>query len=365
MTNRNNIIIPAGIFAAFAALYVIITLVGGSDLLFKPVWDIGQYQTIAQSGYEVHPCNPAVDYPVGRYCGNVGWFPAWPLALKILSLNQVSVGIRIWPYVFALLGFVLFYNILRRQANTVAAVIGTTALASLPGAFYFLTGFPYSFMLVLFSLYLYYLYQKEARGRKYLIPVIAVLISLSYPSAFLTAIIPLIMVIRGYFLDRNGRSVGGAVRDLIYYLLPFALGPILLSFYFYLKFDDFLMILHFQEKYARQWNFPLTVIWRSFMEYPLLYVENAALLYYGLIFIVFPRYRIKAELVGYFLLFYFFSPTTGSIMSIYRHYLLLFPAAMIVGTSDRPMWVKISYAALGLVLSLLRFYPIFMNGHLI
>ncbi len=365
MANKNTIIVPSGIFAAFAALYVIITLIGGSDLLFKPVWDIGHYQTIAQSGYEIHPCDPAVDYPVGRYCGNVGWFPAWPLALKILSLNQVTIGIRILPYIFALLGFVLFYNILRFLANTTAAVIGTVALASLPGAFYFLTGFPYSFMLALFSLYLYYLYRAEARGRKYLLPIIAVLISLSYPSAFLTAVIPFIMVVREYFSDRKNRSIGSVTKDLAYYLLPFALGPLLLSLYFYLTFDDFLLILHFQEKYARQWNFPLIVIWRSLTEYPALYVENVALLYYGLIFIVFPRYRSKPELVGYFLLFYLFSPATGSIMSVYRHYLLLFPAAMIIGSSDRPLWVKISYAALGLALSLLRFFPIFMNGRLI
>ncbi len=365
MVHKKNIIIPAGIFAAFAVLYVVITLIGGSDLLFKPVWDIGHYQTIARTGYEIHPCNPAVDYPVGRYCGNVGWFPAWPLALKILSLNQIGVGILIWPYIFALLGFILFYNVLERLANTTAAVIGTAALASLPGAFYFLTGFPYSFMLVLFSLYLYYLYGIDARGRTFLLPIIAVLISLSYPSAFLTAIIPFIMVVRNYFSNKAERSLGRTVKDLLYYLLPFALGPLLLSFYFYLRFDDFLLILHFQEKYARQWNFPLIVIWRSLTHYPLLYVENLALLYYGMIFILFPRYRTRMELVGYFLLFYLFSPTTGSVMSVYRHYLLLFPAAMIIGSSDRPRWMKISYAALGLALSLLRFYPIFMNGRLI
>lgn len=362
---KKHIIIPAGIFIVFAALYVIITLVDGSNLLFRPVWDIGHYRTIAESGYEIHPCDPAVDYPVGRYCGNVGWFPAWPLAVKILSLGQVGVGIRVLPYVLALIGFVLFYNVLRSLAGSMAAVIGTAAMASLPGAFYFLTGFPYSFMLTLFSLYLYYLYRAEARGRRYSLPIIAVLISLSYPSAFLTAIIPFIMVIREYVSGGEKRSVGGALKQLAYYLIPFALGPLLLSLYFYFKFDDFLLIMHFQEKYARQWNFPLTVIWKSLLDYPALYVENAALIFYGMIFFIFPRYRTKPELLGYVLLFYFFSPTTGSVMSIYRHYLLLFPTAMIIGASDRPIWVKVAYMAVGLALSLLRYYPVFMNGHLI
>lgn len=362
---KKHIVIPAGIFVVFAALYVIITLISGSDLLFRPVWDISHYLTIAQSGYEVHPCDPAVDYPVGRYCGNVGWFPAWPLAVKILSLGQAGIGIRVLPYVFALIGFILFYNVLRSLAGFRAAVVGTAAMASLPGAFYFLTGFPYSFMLTLFSLYLYYLYRAEARGRRYILPLIAVLISLCYPSAFLTAIIPFIFVIREYLSGGEKRSIGSAAGKLAYYIIPFALGPFLLSLYFYLKFDDFLLILHFQEKYARQWNFPLTVIWRSLIDYPALYVENAALLYYGMVFFIFARYRTKAELVGYVLLLYFFSPATGSVMSIYRHYLMLFPTAMIIGASDRPTWVKVAYVAVGLALSLLRFYPIFMKGHLI
>jgi len=362
---NKNILIPAAIFAVFAGLYAVVTLVNGSHLLFRPVWDVGHYQSIAERGYEVMPCDPKIHYPVGDYCGNVGWFPAWPVALKILSLGQVSVGIRVLPYVFGLLGFIAFYNLLRRLVDYKSALIGTMALASAPSAFYFLTGFPYSFILVLFCAYLYYLYEKDARGRVYLLPLLALSISLSYPSAFLMAIIPLTLALNQYRKQTVKPAPVVVIRDLLYHLIPFALGPLLLSLYFYLAFDDFLLILHFQEKYHRQWGLPFTVLWESLTTYPLYYVENATFLYYGLIFLVFFRYRLRAELVAYVLLGYLFSPATGSVMSVYRHYLLLFPAAMMIGTSHRSLWIELAFVALGLALALLRFFPIFMAGHLI
>lgn len=363
--NRKNILIPAAVFLAFAALYVSISLINTSDLLFRPVWDIGHYQSIAERGYEVYPCDPEVHYPLGEICGNVGWFPGWPLAIKFLSLGQVGFALRFFPYLFALLGFILFYHILYRLADARAAVIGLIALASAPSAFYFLTGFPYSFMLFLFTAYLYYLYTPRARGRLILIPVIALVLSLTYPSAFLTAVIPLVMVISQYRSRAARPKIGGVLRDLAFYMIPFALGPLLLSAYYYVTFDDFLLIVHFQEKYHRQWGFPLSVLWSSLLQFPALYVENGAVLFYGLIFFVFARYRLRPELIAYFALLFLFSPTTGSITSVYRHYLILFPAAMIIGSSQRPLWVKIAFIVIGLTMALVRYFPIFMDGRLI
>lgn len=360
-----NILVPAVVFAAFAVLYITIALVDGNDVLFKPVWDIGHYQSIAERGYDVRPCDPAVDYPVGDICGNVGWFPAWPLVVKVLSLGQVSFGLKVFPSLFALIGFVLFYNLLMRLADGCAALIGTVALAATPAAFYFLTGFPYSFILALFTAYLYCLYTPNIRGRRYALPILALVISLSYPPAFLTAIIPLVLVVKRFFKKEDHPRITAGLKDLAYYLVPFALGPLLLSTYFYFKFDDFFLITHFQAKYYRNWAFPLTVVWQSLLQFPALYVENASFLFYGLTLLIFAPYRLKSELIAYFVLFLFFSPATGSITSVYRHYLLLFPAAMVIGTSPRPFWVKAVYIAVGFILSLLRFYPIFLSGRLI
>lgn len=362
---KRHLLPPTLIFAVFAILYLSITLFNNNDLLFRPVWDIDHYRTIAAGGYEARPCDPAKDYPMGDICGNVGWFPAWPLAMKILSAGQVDIGIKILPYLFALLGFILFYNVLLRLADAKAALLGTAALAATPTAFYYLTGFPYSFILFLFAAYLFYLYHGEAKWRRYLLPFLALLISLAYPSGFLTAIIPLVKTICESRTLSPRPKISGLMGELAYHIIPFALGPILLSTYFYFKFDDFFLITHFQAKYHRNWAFPLTVIWESFRQFPALYVENCTVLWYGLIFLIFAPYRTRPELVSYFLLLYLFSPATGSVVSVYRHYLLLFPAAMVIALADRPLWIKIAYIALGLFLALALFYPIFMNGRLI
>jgi hypothetical protein len=374
---KKSILIPVSVFLLFSALYVSFSLIENNDFLFRPVWDIGHYQSVAERGYEVYPCDPAIHYPMGDICGNVGWFPAWPLALKILSVGQIAFGLRFLPYLFALLGFVLFYNLLLRLTNSKIALTGLIALAATPTAFYYLTGFPYSFILVLFAAYLYYLYIPKSPGRIYILPILAVLISLSYPSAFLTAIIPFVMIINQYRKKVLRPSITGLIKDMLYYVVPFALGPLLLSVYFYLKFDDFLLILHFQEKYERNWDFPLVVIWQSlkhfqfaceahFMEIAHTYfAANFIILWYGLIFFVFAPYRTKPELVAYVMLLFLFSPATGSVFSIWRHYVLLIPAVMMIACSPRPPWVKYLFVALGLFLALAIYFPIYIRGFLV
>jgi hypothetical protein len=299
------------------------------------------------------------------------------LAVKVLSAGQAAYGILILPYLFGLLGFIWLYNVILKMADARAALIGITALAASPTGFYFLTGFPYSFILFLFAAYLYYLYEPQARGRVFILPVLGIILSLAYPSAFLTAIIPLVMVLKRHFRDKPQAGAMRLAKDLVYYVLPFALGPFLLSVYFYFKFDDFLLILHFQEKYQRNWDFPLAVIWQSmtyfkfsttahFMQIEHTYfAANFIILWYGLIFFIFAPYRTKAELVAYVLLLYLFSPATGTVFSIWRHYVLLIPAAMMIAFSARPAWVKYAYIALGLILALMIYFPTYIRGYLV
>jgi hypothetical protein len=375
--DKRSLIIPAIIFAVFVGLYIGISVFNHNDLLFRPVWDIDHYRSIAEEGYIARPCDPAYDYPKGDICGNVGWFPLWPLAVKTLSFGQISIGLKILPFLFTFLGLVLFYKVVLILCDQSKTIIATAAIAAGPTAFYFLTGFPYALLLFLFSAYLFYLYSERAAYRRIALPLIAVLLSLTYPSAFLIAVIPLVMKFNHYRKTVLRPTTGMIVKDALYYLLPFSLGPFLLSLYFYVKFDDFLLMLHFQEKYDRNWDFPLTVIWNSLKDFALIsdahfmdmkhtnYLANFVIIWYGLIFILFFPYRLKPELVLFFLVLFLFSPATGAVISIWRHYLLLFPASIVIATSPRPVWLKISYAALGLVLALLIYFPKFMAGFLI
>ncbi len=345
------------------------------NLLVEPIWDIKHYLSISDKGYVTYPCDPARHWPAGDICGNVGWFPAWPLVVKALSFNNVRIGLILLPFLLTFLGTIVFYNVVVKLHNETVALISTLALLAAPASFYLLTGFPYALILSLFSGYLYYLYSDKAKERALAIPILAFLISLSYPTGILTAIIPLIFMINNYRRKLYTPSIGQITNDVLFYLLPFALGPLVVSAYFYASFDDFYLFTHFQEKYDRNWGIPFVVMWKSLVQAPSwdpglfmpprLSYEKLSLVYYGLIFLVFPPYRVKPELLAYGILFYLFSPATGNIVSVYRHYIILFPLAIMIAASPRPIWLKVLFIIIGLFLTLWWFYPFFLNGYLI
>ena len=374
---KNSFIIPGLIFIAFCALYLGLSLANQSGLFLMPIWDIEHYMHIAQSGYEVYPCIEGVHFPRGEICGNPGWFPGWPLVVRILSFGDPAEGIIILPYIFAFLGFVLFYKFILDDKGWKKATIGLLALAAGPTAFYFLTGFPYALMLFLFGAYLYCLYKTNFKYRTPLLVVIAVFYSFTYPTACLLAIVPLIYLIKKWRATKGQRTSGKILKDILIYIVPFAVGPFLLSLYFWIKFDDFMLFLHFQEKYGRTWRIPIGLIidslrYFSFNRFAYLQSEhyiswaaNFVLIWYGLVFILFPPYRIKSELIALAVLLYLFPPTTGALLSIWRHYVLIFPAAMIIAASPRPFWLKGLYIATGLVISLYIYFPHYLRGILI
>lgn len=371
-----DLAVPAVIFVLFAAFYLIYANSFGSSIMSESAWDITHYQTIAEDGYTARPCT-AYDYPPGDICGNVGWFPAWPMMVKLMAHGQIPNGIIVFPYLFALYGFILFFKLFVRLSGFKEAVLGTIALGATPTAFYLITGFPYAFMLFLFASYLYLLYNREIRFAKYLLPVVAIIYSFCYPPAFLTAVIPLIYLIQSYRQKASLPNVKKILSDVAYYILPFAAGPLLLSLYFYFKFDDFLMILHFQEKYQRNWNIPFIEIYKSLSNFRwssdfdikslnhTYFAANFVIIWYGLILLLFYPYRVKTELVVYSFVLYLFSPATGSVMSIWRHYILLFPVIMILATSDRPLWVKAAFVALGFLIAVCIYFPNYLNYRLI
>lgn len=190
-------------------------------------------------------------------------------------------------------------------------------------------------------------------------------LSLTYPSGILAAIIPL-----GWYLfdgggDKSKRKTLAYWLKLAGYMIPFVLGPLLLWSYFYIKFDDFFLQLHFQAKYQRTWAIPFAVIIRSLFHYPLLSPENGVILWYGFLLIFFLPYRTGAGLWLLALVLYLFSPATGTTMSIYRHYLINVPAYMILGSSERPLWLKAVFIAAGLFLAVKILFPLFISNLLI
>lgn len=363
-----NAAIPAALFLVFAGIYLSISIYNKNYNLFLPVWDIDHYLTISEIGYQVYPCTPGVEYPAGKICGNAGWYPFWPLVVKIFrpllggSSQLAFIGLA---FLFTFLSFQLLYRWAQAAYDRLTAIIAVAALAFSPSGFYLLSGFPYALFILLFTLYLYLYYNENIRFRMAALFLIALGISLTYPTGLLLLLIPLIGNLRNRLREKSRLQSASFWLRQILYALPFILGPLLLWSYFYFKFDDFFLQLHFQEKYQRTWDFPLTVIFQSFTHYPWHTPENLTLLWYGLAFFIFFPYRVGIELVSFSLVMFLFSPATGTTMSLYRHYLIIFPLYLMIAASPRPRWFKMVYILLGLAISLLKLFPLFLNLRLI
>lgn len=361
-------LIPVLIYLAFTAIYVGISEKRGNQYLFLPVWDVKHYLDISETGYDVHPCTPGIDGRAGDICGNSGWYPMWPLVVKLSrpvlggSSKYTFIGLT---FAFVFISFILLFHFMFRHFGLKAAIITLVALACGPASFYLLTGFPYALFMLLFMVYLIMLYRPEGITRSLVLFLTAMALSLTYPTGILIAVVPLVWYLAEYKKTGGSEKPISKWASLFGYLIPFGLGLFLLWTYFYFKFDDFFLQLHFQAKYDRTWAFPFWIMLKSLFKEPIFGPENLAIIWYGLIFLLFMPFRLKKELWITALVLYLFSLTTGTTMSIYRHYLIIFPAYMIIAASAKPLWLKAGYIVLGLIISLTVLFPLFMAYRLI
>jgi hypothetical protein len=363
-----NYLVPSLIFVCFAGLYIGISIYDDNYFLLQPVWDVAHYLSISEIGYEAYPCAPGVEFPAGKICGNVGWYPLWPLTVKLLrpllgGSSRISfIGLA---FIFTFLGAVIFFQLVRRHFGFSEAVFALSALFAAPPAFYFLSGFPYAMMFFLFAIYLRLFYYNLNLSHKAALFAVAMALSLTYPSGILFAVFPIVsgLIHRNGDLTLKRRPIPW--KKIITQTLPFALGPLLLWGYFYLKFDDFFLQFHFQEKYQRTWAIPFSIIFRSLAEYPILAPENLTLIWYGLAIACFISRKARPEIWVTATAFFLFSPATGTTMSIYRHYLIIFPVYLMIGVSSRPLWLKALFILSGLAIALAVMFPQFIASRLI
>ena len=175
-------LIPTLIYLLFVFMYLGYSYIEKSHYLFQPVWDIGHYVDISESGYKVYPCTPGVEYPAGKICGNVGWYPLWPLLIKIIRPlvgGSSSVAYGVLAFVLAYFSFLLFYFFIARDYGWKPAVLSLAALALSPASFYLLTGFPYALLISLFLTYLMFLNRPPGLMRTVALFILAMAMSLS------------------------------------------------------------------------------------------------------------------------------------------------------------------------------------------
>jgi hypothetical protein len=166
-------------------------------------WDSGLYLGIAERGYELVTC-ASIHYPTGTWCGNTGWFPAYPALIRATSWLGVSLpaAAAALPQLFFLLMLAAGESLLPPELSRSERLFALLFLAFFPGCAYFHAAFPVSLALLGIFVYL-----GGLRARRPLLTVAGgALAGLAYHTAFLAAAGPLLVEGKTLVLGREEAS---------------------------------------------------------------------------------------------------------------------------------------------------------------
>ena len=127
----------------------------GGARLFSPSsyarWDTGHYLHIARTGYYSITCDPSrlpKALPPGDYlCGNIGWFPGYPAAIRGLSeVTRMSVPIAalVVAWTFWYVALLLMWRLLAGARSPATRWACLLIAAFFPGQVYMAALFPIS-----------------------------------------------------------------------------------------------------------------------------------------------------------------------------------------------------------------------------
>jgi hypothetical protein len=184
-----SIVIVALAFGASQLLVMVGASVAGADPWQSRSfahWDSAHYLAIAEHGYDLHHCDThAADeslYTSRDWCGNAGWFPGYPIAMKAVSavvpISTLTAGVLLSRVAHVGMLAVLWFGFLRRRSRA-PAVIALLIAACFPGFVYQDALFPVSITLLAIVASLCLL----ARRRPLVGGVVGMIAVVSYPSA--------------------------------------------------------------------------------------------------------------------------------------------------------------------------------------
>jgi hypothetical protein len=147
-------------------------------------WDSWRYEQIAAGGYDLHRCPPPRS---DRWCGNAGWFPAYPWlvgGLYLLGLPLLGTAVVV-SWLFAAATLVVLWNTFFGRRVSLLAVGALLYAAWAPGQIYHYAIFPLSMLAFFTTAYLWLLH----RGRHVAAGLAGAAAALAYPLG-----VPLIFV---------------------------------------------------------------------------------------------------------------------------------------------------------------------------
>jgi len=218
-------------------------------------WDSGLYLDIAEHGYTLFPC-PQPTFDQGTWCGNAGWFPAYPWLVS--SLHWLGLPLRgsavalSWICIFATIA--LLWTIFGRRAS-VATIAALLYAAFAPGQIYDYAVFPLSLLALATTACLWLL----SRDRFVAAGIAGAVAALSYPLGVL--LVPISAI---WLLARRTPPLRERLRRIAW------ASGLMLAGFAVLPIDQYVETSHWnayilvQDHYHHTLQNPFVAAWHSF-----------------------------------------------------------------------------------------------------
>ncbi len=354
--------LPSLFFLLFAVAYLFLMQQGGHKyysmqrMLIQ--WDGQHYLSIARDGYEKYPCPQSPT----NICGNIGWFPFYPLIGSILSylpipINIIMIGLSWLSFWLALL---LLFKYAEKLYSEKTALWSVVAILIFPSSFYYLTAFPYSMYLLLTMLIFTFL-----QSKKYLLLIpLSAMLAVTYPSGIVIAL-PLL-----YTLWQTRKSSTTKEKILLgLSLISIGIGLTIYFLYNYIAFDDFFLYNTFQAQsyYAHKATFPLLTIYETLTTLPYSHTVSITLIFIISMLVLFYRRKTDIRLQLFMFGILLFTPSAGTTDCYYRHIIIAFPLFIMIGNSiERRVgkYLLPIYIITSLLLMFYIYLPLYKMGRL-
>lgn len=329
-------------------------------------WDSGHYIAIADEGYEFFHCRRISSRaPENAWCGNTGWFMAYPLLMRALG----TIGIPLetagvfWSSLFFLIGLGLVWRVSSRDLDT-PYVSAVAAACVFFGSIYYHAVFPVSLLVACMLGYLHSLFG----GRTKWAVATGVVAGFSYGTGFLLAASG-----GAWFLLNRSWKQGNATlaRGIAVTMAPLiGFGLMLLVHHFSVGvWDAFFMV---QAKYEHGLHSPFEALhdaWTGAQRGLIPHIQTLCVsAWVGGVALVVVRERhtphaAKWLTVGALVVAYWLFPLVmGRGVSLYRAEALLLPSVLVLG--KLPPWGRIACVVL-LGYLYIGMAPLFFMGRLV
>ena len=330
-------------------------------------WDSGHYLQIAKSGYEFFPCAGKFGYPENaiEMCGNTGWYPGYPLLIKLFSYiyaNDIIVA-GVLSKIFFVLSLFLVLKISNINSISFRNIIYLCIPAFSFSFIYYHAIFPIS-SLVFFALAALYLYLEKKIWLTGLFCFFAVVF---YPTGFLLPIVFGIVILL--------HAHDNYKRKIIEFIIPASfgmLGLLLVFATFQYTVNDWEAFIKVQAKYGHDFQNPFLSVYNYFIQHiglnqyniknfiqyqSLTIIVSYILLTFFFIYYKMYRNNLYIWTYVYVTLYFLFPWSVGGDLSRYRAESLLFPFVFIL-KETKTQWlvaILIGLLCLGIPMSYLFF----------